>query len=1180
MPTQATSSANFAFLERDDPLLAQLGASAERYCHADPNACLLKLRQFGEAVAQHVAAVHGFMVGGDRSQADLLTELRRRQVLDGDVMSMLHLLRSHGNNGVHNFQTEARGAADALRIARQLGIWFYRAFRNPGPAFRPGPFVMPTVVLYEDVVRRQAEDLQRLQVALHAAQAEVESERQQRHQMQAVAEHQAGERQVWEQLAQAEEAERKRLQAEFDARIALLASDSRMEGLAGTALGFVAANESAAQAMARATREIDLDETETRTLIDRQLRDAGWEADSTELRFGKGVRPERDRCMAIAEWPTASGPADYVLFHGLRAIAVVEAKKFSTDVSAVIGQAERYSLGFNSLHGGEFARPLNWPEEQAASFAGWPAQASVVEGATHYRVPFVYASNGRGYHRQFETRSGVWFRDLRRSSNHAGALAGWHTPDGLLALLGQDVDAAERQLAAEPFGYLNLRDYQVRAVQAVEAAVARGDRQALVAMATGTGKTRTVIGLIYRLLKAQRFRRVLFLVDRSSLGEQAQNAFKDARLEQNRRFTEIYELKELADITPDAATKVHVATVQGMVRRLFGSDDTGSMPIDRYDCIIIDEAHRGYILDREMGEGELQFRDEGDYISAYRRVLDQFDAVKIALTATPAQHTTQIFGNPVYTYTYQEAVIDGWLVDHLPPIRMRTLLAANGIHFDSGETVTVLNTLGSSEERVLPDEVDYEVDHFNRLVLTPDFNRVVCEELARQLDPFGEEKTLVFCANDQHADLVVRLLTDALEREHGPVHAKTVLKITGRADRPDELIRLFKNEALPKIAVTVDLLSTGIDVPRIANIVFLRRVRSRILYEQMLGRATRLCPQIGKEYFRIFDAVDLYAALDAVNTMRPVVQNANIPLAQLIQELQDPAAAATVIGLHPRTQQQITHADQVRDQVLVRVRNLLNRAHRLAGQRPEVQQALQQLQLLTGRDPRQLAALLRAMPLDDLRAFLGQHGGALLALRTDTAPSAGVDMVLAPHQDQLLSVEHGWGSYQRPEDYLSAFHAFIRDNVNRIAALDIVLTRPRELTGEHLRTLLVELARHQFTEPAVRTAFAKARHEDVAATIVGYIRQSALGSPLVPFATRVDRAVERLRARQTWTAPQLRWLERIATTLKDKVAVDEATFDHGAYASYGGFKAIDQVFAGQGRAVLSALEDEVWNDAA
>ena len=1171
----STTISNFAFLEPHDPLLAQLGASAENHCVADPNACLLKLRQFGEAVAQHIAAAHGFQAEVETRQTDLLAEIRRRQWVDTDVVGMLHMLRTQGNVGVHSVSVAARDATNTLRIARQVGVWFHRAFRSPGAQFRPGPFVMPVVVSYADIAKRQAQELAELQADLQVARDEASAQRLQRLQAQTAADAQAQDRQLWEQLAQAEEAERKRLEAAFHQQLQALRQ------AAAAAPG--AAKPNPGPAIAQATRAIALDEAETRALIDRQLRDAGWEADTLALRFARGTRPQAHRNLAIAEWPTASGPADYVLFCGLVPMAVVEAKKFSTEVSAVVGQAERYSLGFQTAEEVALAAPPAWQPGRFGAFPGWPALHATVTGATHYRVPFVCATNGRPYHRQFETRSGVWFRDVRRASNHAGALAGWHTPDGLLKLLALDVDAAELQLQAEPFGYLNLRPYQILAVQAVEASIAAGRRQALVAMATGTGKTRTVIGLIYRLLKARRFQRVLFLVDRSSLGEQAQNAFKDARLEQNQRFTEIYDLKALGDITPDSATKVHVATVQGMARRLFSSeagDLPNQLPIDRYDCIIIDEAHRGYILDREMGEGELQFRDESDYISAYRRVLDQFDAVKIALTATPAQHTTQIFGKPVYTYTYQEAVIDGWLVDHLPPIRLRTVLAEHGIHFDSGETVTVQSSLGSQAEQVLPDEVDYEVDHFNRLVITRDFNRVVCNALAHELDPLAEEKTLVFCANDAHADLVVLLLSEALVAAHGELNAKTVQKITGQSDKPELQIRLFKNEALPKVAVTVDLLSTGIDVPRIANIVFLRRVRSRILYEQMLGRATRPCPEIGKEHFRIFDAVDIYAALDAVNTMRPVVQQAGIPLAQLMQELLDPAAATVLVGVDAKTQRPITHADEVKAQLVVRLRNLLRRAARLAGQRPEIRTALDELALLAGSDAATLAEGLKRLSLPDLQALVQAHGGRLAGLLGLTEPGTGVDRVVSHHPDELLALEHGWGAYSRPEDYLGAFQRFIQDNVNHIAALQIVLTRPRDLTGEHLRALMLALAQHQFTETAVRTAWSSARHEDIAATLIGYIRQLALGSPLVPFETRVDRALARLLARQAWAMPQRKWLERIARTLKEKVVVDEVTFSQGAYATNGGFRAIDKVFGGQGRALLQDLEDAVWSDAA
>ena len=1180
MTELAVSQQNFAFLRQRDPLLAQLGASAERYCIADPNACLLKLRQFGEVVARHIAAVHGLQADSD--QNDLLAEIRRRQLVDSEVLSLLHMLRTQGNVGVHSFEVDARDAVNTLRVARQTGIWFHRAFRLPGGAdahFKPGPFVLPVAINYADIARRQSVELARLQGELQAARDEAAGERQQREQAQTTAELQAGERQVWEALAQAEETERKRLEAEFQLRLQAIRDAANAAPGAAQPGAVPAITQSMTQSITEATRAIDLDEAETRALIDRQLRDAGWEADTPALRYARGSRPQAHRNLAIAEWPTTAGPADYVLFCGLVPVAVVEAKKFSTEVSAVVGQAERYSLGFQPAAGLAMAAPAAWEPGRFGVFPGWPAGHATGTGATDYRLPFVYATNGRPWHRQFRTRSGVWFRDARRAANHATDLPGWHTPEGLLQLLAQDVDAAELVLMAEPFGYLNLRDYQIEAVQAIEAAIAAGCRQALVAMATGTGKTRTVIGLIYRLLKAQRFRRVLFLVDRSSLGVQAQDAFKDMRLEQNKLFTEIYDLKELADITPDSATRVHVATVQGMARRLFGGGPD-SLPIDRYDCIVIDEAHRGYILDREMGEGELLFRDEADYISAYRRVLDQFDAVKIALTATPAQHTTQIFGLPVYTYTYAEAVIDGWLVDHLPPIRLRTVLAQNGIHFEGGETVTVLNSKGTEAEQVLPDEVDYEIDHFNRLVITHDFNRVVCEELARQLDPLAEEKTLIFCANDAHADLVVQLLTQALVAAHGELNDKTVLKITGKSDRPAHLIRLYKNEALPKVAVTVDLLSTGIDVPRIANIVFLRRVRSRILYEQMMGRATRLCPEIGKEFFRIFDAVDLYAALDAVNTMRPVVQQPDTPLPQLFQELLDPAAAALVVGADRKTGQPITHADEVRAQLVVRLRNLLRRAERLAELRPPIHESLAQLSLLTGIDTPALADSLKHMSLADLRGFVQTHGARITGLQSWSEPGTGTNMLVSQHADELLSVEHGWGVYSRPEDYLDAFRRFISDNVNRIAALEIVLTRPRDLTGDHLRDLMVALAQHQFTETAVRTAWSQARHEDIAATLIGYIRQLALGSPLVPFATRVDRALARLLARQAWTLPQRKWLERIARTLKERVVVDEASFSQGAYATNGGFRAIDKVFGGQGRTVLQELEDAVWSDAA
>ncbi|WP_168226677.1 type I restriction-modification system endonuclease [Rhodoferax sediminis] len=1172
------ASANFQFLQQHDPLLVQLCAAAERnFAAGDPNTCLLKLRQFGEALAQHLAAVFGVESPPDAKQADLLVTLQRKGHVDRSVADMLHLLRQQGNTANHSFTDTPISlgqAKTALKVARELAVWFHRAFGRGTASFKPGPFIDPVATDYATITARLEAQVAQKMAEADRANALVAAEQKKSRHLEGQAALLASERSTWEQLAQDEERERLRLQSEFEARLAVMRAAAISPAAAPQTDESSSAPSKVSRAMALATSHIELDEDETRAIIDTQLRAAGWEADTTTLRYSHGARPIAGKNQAIAEWPTQSGPADYVLFVGLTPLAVIEAKKFSIDVSSVIQQAERYSVGYTE--DGSEQMPGNSVQAQSL---GWPTLHTTVTGGTHYRIPFVFASNGRGYHRQFLGKSGVWFRDLRRPQNHALALAGWHTPEGLSALLALDTDGAEQQLKVEPFGYLNLRDYQVVAVQAIEAAIATGKRECLVAMATGTGKTRTTIGLIYRLLKAKRFNRILFLVDRNTLGEQAQNAFKDARLEQNRLFTDIYDLKELDDAVPDSATKVHVATVQGMVNRLFGADGR-DIPIDRYDCVVVDEAHRGYTLDREMGEGELEFRSEADYVSSYRRVLDQFDAVKIALTATPAQHTTQIFGLPVYTYTYREAVIDGWLIDHDPPVRFITQLAKNGIHFAQGDVVNVFVPSGKVQQQTLPDELDFEVDHFNRLVITEKFNQVVCDELAKCLDVFGGEKTLIFCANDAHADLVVTLLKQAIEREQGQINDKTVMKITGRADKPSELVRLYKNEQLPKIAVTVDLLTTGIDVPEICNLVFLRRVRSRILYEQMLGRATRLCPEIDKEIFKIYDAVDLYQALDAVSTMKPVVRDVTVPLDQLFHELADDKAHSTVTGTRDDDDTLLTHADDVAAQIVVRVRNLVRRAQRYAGNNPPVADALNTLKLLTAREPGELATHINGLSAQALRAFIAQHGALLSTLKQLQLGRLGTEQVISDHPDELIAVETGYGSYSRPEDYLDAFKAFITENRNKIAALEIVVTRPRDLTREHLRELQVALAEKTFTERLIGTAWKQAKNEDIAATLIGYIRQLALGSPLVPFEQRVGRALKKVLASQAWATPQQKWLERIAKSVKENTVIDETTFAKGAYANHGGFKAVNAAFRGNALEVIHQFEDAVWQDAA
>jgi type I restriction enzyme R subunit len=258
-------------------------------------------------------------------------------------------------------------------------------------------------------------------------------------------------------------------------------------------------------------------------------------------------------------------------------LAVVEAKRKNTDVSSALQQAKRYSRSFSAS------------TETQLHDQNWGVQSE-------FRIPFVFSANGRPYLRQLATKSGIWFCDLRRPDNRSHALDGWYKPEALQSLLRLDEDRAHAELANTAFNYgFPLRPYQQAAIRETELRIGQGQREILLAMATGTGKTKTCVALIYRLLKAQRFRRILFLVDRSALGEQAANAFKDTRMERLQTFADIFGIKELDTQAPDSDTAVHIATVQGMMRRvLFPADGVAPPTVDQYDCIVIDECHRGY----------------------------------------------------------------------------------------------------------------------------------------------------------------------------------------------------------------------------------------------------------------------------------------------------------------------------------------------------------------------------------------------------------------------------------------------------------------------------------------------------------------------------------------------------------------------------------------------------------
>lgn len=1078
---------NFTFLMDSFPVLSNLGLTAENYLYSDTNSCLIKLGLFGETVVNLMFKIDRIEEPEfENTHANRIKLLRRDGLISQQIDDILYALRTTRNKAVHDNYDSFTDCVTLLEMAHNLAVWFFQTYVDV--KYRSNEFTLP-----DD---------------------------------------------------QSKQFNYKTLLKEKEELIQNL--EEQMKNLVTSPI--VEKSERVNRALT-ASEKMRLSEKETRYLIDDQLRKVGWEADTIQLRYSKGTRPQKGRNIAISEWPTDSivsdhGYADYALFVGTRLVGIIEAKRAIVDVPAVLDyQCKDYAMMIKKEH-----------------------DEYVINIWNKYKVPLLFATNGRKYLKQIETKSGIWFLDIREPSNIPRAQQGWMSPEGIIELLEKDIDVANSMLQQMPYDLLtdpdglNLRGYQIKAIEAAENAIIEGQKSVLLSMATGTGKTRTVLGMIYRFLKTDRFKRILFLVDRSALGEQAQDVFKEVKIEDLMTLNEIYDIKNLKDREFERETKIHVATVQSIVKRIFFNEDRTMPSVVDYDLIVVDEAHRGYFLDKEMDEDEMLYRNQDDYISIYRTVLEYFDSVKVALTATPALHTTEIFGKPVFNYTYREAVIDGYLVDHDAPHNIITELSKNGINYEKGDTVAIYDPITgeivNSEE--LEDELKFDVESFNRQVITEAFNRTVLAEIANELDPEGDDKTLIYAVDDAHADMIVNILKGIYEPQG--VDNNAIMKITGSVGGGNqkkvlEAIKKYKNEKYPNIAVTVDLLTTGIDVPEITALVFLRRVKSRILFEQMMGRATRLCPQIGKTHFEIYDPIGVYESLEPVNTMKPVVANPTTSFDDLLNGLIELSAEKQIKN----------HIDMIMAKIHRNKRGLTG-------------DAMEHFKDLSGGlTPDQFVEHIQNMPTDQARENILNHR-ELFELFIKGYNYNNRPLVISDKEDRLLSHERGYGEGKKPEDYLEEFKVFITNNMNRIAALKTVCTKPKELTRESLKALRLELDRNNFTEQQLNTALKELKNEDIVADIITLIRQQAIGSHLQSHEDRIKLAVKRLKDNHNFGKMELRWIDRIEKNLLRETILDPSSFDTGSFKTEGGFVRINKIFRNQLEDIIEELNNYLYDD--
>ncbi len=1081
---------NFSFLNETFPVLGNFGELAEKYLYSDSNSCLMKLGMIGETIVNLMFGYDDIPLPADNKAVTKINILQKEGLITGDQATILHGQRKLRNKAAHENYSSVEDGKTFLQLAHSLCEWFMQTYGDWEYEHRD--FVMP-----EEIPDAPSADEEKEKLTEEKLTAQAE-----------------------EQAAAAE---------------ALPRTDRKKKA-------------------ARAENQRQKSEAETRFLIDEQLRMAGWEADTENIRYSKGTRPEKGHNLAISEYPTDSkagsrGYADYALFIGEKLVGIIEAKAIHRDIPSVLDyQCKDYS---RCIRGEDAKYQLGtWGE---------------------CKVPFIFATNGRPYLEQYKQKSGIWFLDLRKPDNAPRALRGWVSPEGIEKWLSEDITAAENNLSDMSYDLLtdrdglSLRPYQIRAVKAAEKAIADGQKSLLLAMATGTGKTRTILGMIYRFLKTGRFGRILYLVDRTELGEQAQDVFKEVKLEDLLTLNDIYDIKGIDETEIDRETRIHVSTVQGMVRRILYPGGESMPAVTDYDLVIVDEAHRGYILDREMTDEEALFTDQRDYQSKYRSVVDYFDAVKVAMTATPALHTTQIFGQPVFKYTYREAVIEGYLVDHDAPHTLKTKLSIEGIHYKSGDTVTVYDPVTGeiTNSELLEDELDFDIEDFNRQVITEDFNRAVLSEIAKDIDPENPRdtgKTLIYAVNDAHADMIVNILKE-IYAGYG-VNTDAIMKITGSVaggnkKKIHEAVQRFKNEDYPSVVVTVDLLTTGIDVPSITTLVFMRRVKSRILFEQMMGRATRLCPEIHKTHFEIYDPVGVYDSLEAVNTMKPVSVNPNASFTKMLDDLQD-----------------MDDEDQLRYQISQIVAKLQRKRSSMDGQTlryfVEMSGGLEPAEFLEQLDINE--------PVKAGRFLLSYYD--LFEMLQESGSGSSRSVVISDKEDELISHTRGYGKADiGPQDYLDEFSEYVKSHINEIGALEIICCRPRDLTRDSLKSLMLTLDREGYTQQQLNTAISQLTNEEMAADIISLVRRYAIGSPLVSHEARIRRAVDRLRRAHDFTKLELNWIRRIEEYLLNESVLNVGVFDEDSrFKSQGGFARIDKVFGNQLESIVLELNEYLYDD--
>jgi type I restriction enzyme, R subunit len=942
-------------------------------------------------------------------------------------------------------------------------------------------------------------------------------------------------------------------------------------------------------------------EQEARKIIDSKLAETGWlvqNHDEMNLFAGRGIAVREFRLK------TGHGTADYLLFVDEKPVGVLEAKKVGHSLTGVEIQASIYAEGLpDELEAPVLPLPFNYLSTGAeTTFTNGLDPEPRSRGLFQFHQPETIAE-----WLQSQTLDD-WVKDLHKEGGFYSS-ADNTKPSSLRS----------RIATLPPIQRGFLYDNQVRAVTNLEKSLKEDRPRALMQMATGSGKTMAAVTSVYRLIKFVGARRILFLVDRGNLGEQAEKEFANFRSpDDNRKFTELYNVQRLQTNTIGASSKVVISTIQRFYSMLKGDEEfdpegeeesqfenedalpkapmpvvyNKGIPPEYFDVIIIDECHRSIY-------------------SLWRQVLEYFDAYLIGMTATPAKHTFGFFNqNLVMEYNHEEAVADGVNVD-FEIYRIRTKITAEGstIEAEDGTMIGIRDRQTRLTRWEQPDEdVTYTASELDKNVVATDQIRLIAktfrQKLPTEIFPGRTEvpKTLIFAKDDSHAEDIVGIFRQEFGKGNDFCQ-KITYKTTGK--KPKDLIQDFRNSYQPRIAVTVDMIATGTDIKPVEVVMFMRSVKSRVMFEQMKGRGVRVINKNDlaavtpdahtKTHFVIVDCVGIVEL--TLSDSQPLERKKSVSFKALLNHIAqggcNPDYASSLASRLARLDKQCGADEKKRISETGDGINIGDISHALVlalDPDEQIKQARIDNTLPPETIPseKQVKAAEKKLVKAAAKPIASKPKLRKLLIDIKKMFEQIIDEI---SKDELTEAGYSAEAKEKAKTLVQDFKRFLEENKAEIDALqffysqpykerlhfsdikaihDAISAPPRSWTEERLWK-----AYQVIEDNKVRGASAERRLTDIVSLIKFTLRQQ---NELVPFSDQVRQRFEDWLNRQEsdgrrFTETQRRWLEMIRDHVAQSLEIDVEDFNYTPFVEEGGLGKATEVFGKDLRSLIDELNE-------